>query len=63
MPTIPQSCALPCLIRAQRQFGVKRMCYRASIDDWLDLGQTGPVAELASALIPTLGTDQFYELR
>jgi hypothetical protein len=46
----------------QRQFGVKRMCYRASIDGWLDLGQTGPVAELACALIPTLGTDQFYEL-
>jgi len=38
------------------------MCYRGSIDGWLDLRQTGPVAELTSALIPTLGTDQFYEL-
>ncbi len=46
----------------QRRFGAKRMCYRGSIDGWLELRQTGPVAELARALIPTLDTDQFYEL-
>ena len=47
---------------ARRQFGAERMCYLGSIDDWLELGQTGPVAKLARAFIPTLGTDQFYEL-
>jgi len=47
----------------QRRFGSERMCYLGSIDGWLELhGQTGPVAELAPALIPTLGTEQFYEL-
>jgi len=46
----------------QRRFGVERMCYLGSIDGWLELGQTGPAAKLARALIPTLGTDQFYEL-
>jgi hypothetical protein len=46
----------------QRRFGAQRMCYLGSIDGWLELGQTGPVAKLAPALIPTLGTDQFYEL-
>jgi hypothetical protein len=46
----------------RRRFGAQRMCYLGSIDDWLELGQTGPVATLARALIPTLGTDQFYEL-
>lgn len=46
----------------QRRFGVQRMCYLGSIDDWLELGQMGPVATLARTLIPTLGTDQFYEL-
>ena len=47
----------------QRLFSVERMCYLGSIDGWLELhGQTGPVAELARALIPTLGTEQFYEL-
>jgi hypothetical protein len=46
----------------QRRFGAERMCYLGSIDGWLELGQTGPVAKLARALIPTLGTDQFYEL-
>jgi hypothetical protein len=47
---------------ARRRFGAERMCYLGSIDDWLDLRRTEPVAELASTLIPTLGTDQFYEL-
>src|SRR5947209_3708695 len=30
-----------------RGFGAERMCYLGSIDDWLKLGQTGPVAKLA----------------
>jgi hypothetical protein len=46
----------------RRQFGAERMCYLGSIDGWLELEQTGPVTKLARALIPTLGTDQFYEL-
>ena len=47
----------------QRRFGSERMCYLGSIDGWLELhGQTGPVAKLAHALIPTLGTDAFFEL-
>jgi len=46
----------------RRQFGAERMCYLGSIADWLELGQRGPVVKLARALIPTLGTDQFYEL-
>jgi len=47
----------------QRLFSVERKCYLGSIDGWLELHeQTGPVAKLASALIPTLGTEQFYEL-
>src|SRR6266581_8143681 len=35
----------------QRRFGSERMCYRGSIDGWLELVQTGPVAQLARALI------------
>jgi hypothetical protein len=46
----------------RRRFGAQRMCYLGSIDGWLELGQTGSAAKLARALIPTLGTDQFYEL-
>ncbi len=47
---------------AQRLFGVERMCYLGHIDGWLDLFKTGSVATLADALIPTLGTEQFFEL-
>ncbi len=47
----------------QRRFSVERICYLGNIDGWLELhGQTGPVAKLAHVLIPTLGTEQFYEL-
>src|SRR5215472_6807295 len=47
----------------QRRFGSERLWYLGSIDGWLELHeQTGPVSELAHALIPTLGTEQFYEL-
>jgi hypothetical protein len=46
----------------QRRFGSERMSSLGGVDDWLALGQTGPVAELARALIPTLGTDAFFEL-
>jgi hypothetical protein len=47
----------------QRRFGSERMCYLGSIDGWLELyGHTGPVAKLARELIPTLGTEQFFEL-
>lgn len=46
----------------QRLFGTQRMCYRSSVNGWLELRQTGPVAELAHTLIPILGTDLFYDL-
>lgn len=47
----------------QRLFGSERMCYRGSIDGWLTLyTHTGSVAKLAHALIPTLGTEEFFEL-
>ena len=46
----------------KRIFTVERMCYRSSIDGWLKLWETGPLTRLAPKLIPTLGTDEFYEL-
>lgn len=46
----------------RRLFGVERMCYLGSINNWLKLSQTGSVGELARVVIPTLGTDQFFEL-
>ena len=45
-----------------RLFGSERMCYRSSVDGLLKLMQMGPVAQLAHELVPTLGTDQFFEL-
>jgi hypothetical protein len=46
----------------QRRFGAERMCYRSSVNGWLKLVHTGLLTELARTLIPTSGTDQFFEL-
>jgi len=48
--------------RELRTFYAQRWCYRGSIDDWIHVGATGPVHRLARQLIPTLGTDRFFEL-
>jgi hypothetical protein len=53
---------LTLLDREQRRFGAARMCYLSRIDGWLDLSRWGSAAELADALVPTLGTDDFFEL-
>jgi hypothetical protein len=45
-----------------RDFGAERWCYRGRIDGWLELTHSGPIDELARELIPTLGTDEFFEL-
>jgi len=47
---------------ATREFGAERWCYRSSVDGWLKLIHTASLKELARTLIPTLGTDQFFEL-
>ena len=47
---------------SQRLFGAERMCYRSSVNGWLKLFKTGSVATLAHVLIPTLGTEEFFEL-
>jgi hypothetical protein len=47
----------------QRTFRAQRMCYRGSVDGFIDLHlHSGPIDELARRLIPTLGTDEFFEL-
>lgn len=46
----------------QRRFGAERWCYRSRVNGWLKLVHTGPLTQLARMLIPTLGTDQFFEL-
>ena len=44
-----------------RVYRAERWCYSGSIDDWLFI-TTGPMEQLARRMIPTLGTDEFFEL-
>ena len=46
----------------ERIFNAQRMCYRSWVDGWLDLRDSGKIEPLARRLIPTLGTDAFFEL-
>ncbi len=48
----------------QRLFRAERMCYRSSVDGWLPLRTIGTasIEQLARRLVPTLGTDTFFEL-
>lgn len=45
-----------------RLFFAERWCYRGSIDDWIDIHRSGEIGLLAKTLIPTLGTDRFFDL-
>jgi len=44
----------------RRTFRVERWCYLGSVDDWINVGTEGPVAEVAREWIPRLGTDRMF---
>ena len=48
--------------KQQRIFRAQRMCYRGSVDDWIDIGYGKSIDAMTSRLIPKLGTDAFFEL-
>lgn len=46
----------------KRQFQARRYCYLGRIDDWIDIGDRGPLAKLAKLYIKHLGQESYYEL-
>lgn len=48
--------------RESRLFRAQRMCFLWDIDDWIDIEYDKTIEELARALVPTLGSDEFFEL-
>jgi hypothetical protein len=46
----------------RRHFQAQRWCFRGSIDDWINIGRSGPIAQLVAEFVPILGTDDFFEL-
>ena len=47
---------------ARRLFKAERMCFRASIDGWIDIEYDQRLPLLSAKYVPTLGTDEFFEL-
>jgi len=51
-----------CLIDDERRtFAVERWCSLGSIDDWIDVGLSGPLDRLVEPAVARLGDDSFYE--
>lgn len=46
----------------ERKFAAERWSYRGDIDHWINVGESGKLEILARRLVPTLGTDDFFEL-
>ena len=46
----------------ERKFSTLRWCYLGNVEDWIDIGESGRIDNLARRLIPKLGTDDFFEL-
>ena len=46
----------------ERKFTAERWSYLGDIDDWIDIGESGKLENLARRLIRKLGTDDFFEL-
>lgn len=46
----------------ERTFCTERWCYLGSIDDWIQIGPSGPVHLLAQRYIPLLGSNALYDV-
>lgn len=45
-----------------RKFRAERWSYLGNVEDWIDIGESRRIDNLARRLIPKLGTDDFFEL-
>jgi len=45
-----------------RVYCAYRWCFKGRIDDWIHIGYSGQLRDLADKYCPALGTDRFYEL-
>jgi hypothetical protein len=46
----------------ERVFIAERFCFLGSIDDWIQIGQSGPLTKLVRSCIRHIGRDSLYEL-
>ena len=46
----------------ERRFIAERWSYLGNVEDWIEIGESGKLGNLARRLIPKLRTDDFFEL-
>jgi hypothetical protein len=47
----------------KRTFQTERWCYLGSIDDWIGIGRSGSLKQLARRFVPMLGTQALFDIR
>ena len=48
--------------KKERLFNAERFCFLGGVDDWITIGYMERLESLVENIIPTLGTEAFYEL-
>lgn len=47
----------------KRTFQTERWCYLGSIDDWIEIGRSGPLKQLTRRFVPKLGTEALFDIQ
>lgn len=47
----------------RRLYTPQRFCYLGSIDDWIEIGESGRLSDLLESYLRYLGTESWYDLR
>jgi len=50
------------LDKQTRKFQAKRFCYLGSIDDWMNIGRAGQLADLVKQYVVHIGKSSYFEL-
>ncbi len=46
----------------RRTFAAQRFCFKGAVDDWISIGGPADLQKLVKKFVPTLETDDFFEL-
>ena len=48
--------------KSGRLYQTERFCYRGSVDDWIEIGDPGPLSDLLEKYLPHVGKESIFEL-
>lgn len=48
--------------KSGRSYQTERFCYRGSVNDWIEIGDKGPLSDLLEKYLPHVGKESIFEL-